>query len=53
MAKASGFRPEDLFANNAFVTPEAGVIGSCRSHCPPHSAAAEAGCAVPAEQCVP
>ena len=34
MAKVSGFRPEDLFANNTFITPEAGAIGSCRSHCP-------------------
>src|ERR1700740_3644922 len=34
MAKAPGFRPEDLFANKAFVTPEAGAIGSCRRHSP-------------------
>ena len=34
MAKVSGFRPEDLFANNTFITPEAGAIGSCPSHCP-------------------
>ena len=34
MAKAPGFRPEDLFADEAFITPAAGAIGSCRSHSP-------------------
>jgi hypothetical protein len=29
MAKAPGYRPEDLFANKAFVTPEAAAIGRC------------------------